>query len=117
MKQNTIVVIPARMASTRLPGKPLADIHGMPMIVHCWKRAIEANIGQVLVAAAEVEAPGAVAPGAVAIGAVAIGGVAIGGAPRLPGRAPGVDAPGHGDEDLLVQVRLQALERRARVPA
>jgi 3-deoxy-manno-octulosonate cytidylyltransferase (CMP-KDO synthetase) len=53
--QNTIVVIPARMASTRLPGKPLADIHGLPMIVHVWKRAIEANVGQVLVAAAEVE--------------------------------------------------------------
>jgi 3-deoxy-manno-octulosonate cytidylyltransferase (CMP-KDO synthetase) len=53
--QNTIVVIPARMASTRLPGKPLADIHGLPMIVHVWKRAVEANVGQVLVAAAEVE--------------------------------------------------------------
>ena len=53
--QNTIVVIPARMASTRLPGKPLADIHGLPMIVHVWKRAMEANVGQVLVAAAEVE--------------------------------------------------------------
>ena len=53
--QNTIVVIPARMASTRLPGKPLADIHGLPMIVHCWTRAVEANVGQVLVAAAEVE--------------------------------------------------------------
>ncbi len=53
--QNTIVVIPARMASTRLPGKPLADIQGLPMIVQCWKRAMEANIGQVLVAAAEVE--------------------------------------------------------------
>lgn len=53
--QNTIVVIPARMASTRLPGKPLADIHGLPMIVHCWKRAMEAKVGQVLVAAAEVE--------------------------------------------------------------
>jgi 3-deoxy-manno-octulosonate cytidylyltransferase (CMP-KDO synthetase) len=53
--RNTIVVIPARMASTRLPGKPLADIHGLPMIVHCWKRAMEANIGKVLVAAAEVE--------------------------------------------------------------
>ena len=51
--QNTIVVIPARMASSRLPGKPLADINGLPMIVHVWKRAIEANIGQVLVAAAE----------------------------------------------------------------
>jgi 3-deoxy-manno-octulosonate cytidylyltransferase (CMP-KDO synthetase) len=53
--QNTIIVIPARMASTRLPGKPLADIHGLPMIVHCWKRAVEANVGQVLVAAAELE--------------------------------------------------------------
>ncbi len=53
--QNTIVVIPARMASTRLPGKPLADINGLPMIVHCWKRAVEAGIGQVLVAAAENE--------------------------------------------------------------
>lgn len=53
--RNTIVLIPARMASTRLPGKPLADINGLPMIVQCWKRAMEANIGQVLVAAAEVE--------------------------------------------------------------
>ena len=51
--QNTIVVIPARMASTRLPGKPLADIHGIPMIVHVWQRAIQANVGQVIVAAAE----------------------------------------------------------------
>jgi 3-deoxy-manno-octulosonate cytidylyltransferase (CMP-KDO synthetase) len=41
------------MASTRLPGKPLADIHGSPMIVEVWKRAIAANIGHVLVAAAE----------------------------------------------------------------
>ena len=53
--ENTIVVIPARMSSSRLPGKPLADINGLPMIVHVWKRAIEANVGQVLVAAAEVK--------------------------------------------------------------
>jgi 3-deoxy-manno-octulosonate cytidylyltransferase (CMP-KDO synthetase) len=52
-KDNTIIVIPARMASTRLPGKPLADIHGVPMIVHVWRRAMEADIGHVLVAAAE----------------------------------------------------------------
>lgn len=52
---NTIVVIPARMASTRLPGKPLADIHGLPMIVHVWRRAVAANVGQVIVAAAENE--------------------------------------------------------------
>ncbi|MGQ0484010.1 MAG: 3-deoxy-manno-octulosonate cytidylyltransferase, partial [Hyphomicrobiales bacterium] len=52
---NTIVVIPARMASTRLPGKPLADIHGLPLIIHVWKRAVEAKVGEVLVAAAENE--------------------------------------------------------------
>lgn len=45
-----IVIIPARMASTRLPGKPLADIHGEAMIVHVWRRAVEAQIGTVVVA-------------------------------------------------------------------
>jgi 3-deoxy-manno-octulosonate cytidylyltransferase (CMP-KDO synthetase) len=52
--QNTIIVIPARMASTRLPGKPMADIHGLPMIVHVWRRAMESKVGQVLVAASEL---------------------------------------------------------------
>jgi 3-deoxy-manno-octulosonate cytidylyltransferase (CMP-KDO synthetase) len=52
---RTLVVIPARMAATRLPGKPLADIHGQPMIVHVWRRAMEALVGPVLVAAAEPE--------------------------------------------------------------
>src|SRR5215472_4954068 len=52
---NPLIVIPSRMASTRLPGKPLADIHGEPMIVHVWRRAIEADIGPVLVAAGEAE--------------------------------------------------------------
>ena len=47
---KTIVLIPARMASTRLPGKPLADIHGEPMIVHVWRRGMEAQIGEVVVA-------------------------------------------------------------------
>ena len=47
---KTIVLIPARMASTRLPGKPLADIHGEPMIVHVWRRGTEARIGDVVVA-------------------------------------------------------------------
>ena len=53
--ENTIVVIPARMASVRLPGKPMADICGLPMIVQVWKRAVEANVGKVLVAVAENE--------------------------------------------------------------
>jgi 3-deoxy-manno-octulosonate cytidylyltransferase (CMP-KDO synthetase) len=48
-----IILIPARMASTRLPGKPLADIAGEPMIVHVWRRACAANAGPVVVAAAE----------------------------------------------------------------
>ena len=51
---SPIIVIPARLASTRLPDKPLADIHGRPMIVHVWERAMAAGIGPVLVACAEV---------------------------------------------------------------
>ncbi len=53
-QQNTIVVIPARLAAKRLPGKPLADICGEPMIVHVWRRAVEAKIGHVLVAAGDL---------------------------------------------------------------
>lgn len=47
---STLVLIPARMASTRLPGKPLADIAGLPMIVQVAKRAQEAAIGRIVVA-------------------------------------------------------------------
>lgn len=50
---NPILLIPARMASTRLPGKPLAEIHGRPMILHVLDRAREAGIGPVAVSAAE----------------------------------------------------------------
>ncbi len=55
-----IVVIPSRLASTRLPGKPLADIHGKPMIVHVLERALAADLGPVLVACAEAEIAAAV---------------------------------------------------------
>jgi 3-deoxy-manno-octulosonate cytidylyltransferase (CMP-KDO synthetase) len=48
--QRTLVVIPARMQSTRLPNKPLANIHGVPMIVHVWRRAMAAETGRVVVA-------------------------------------------------------------------
>lgn len=48
---DPIVLVPARMGSSRLPGKPLAEIHGEPMIVHVWRRACEAGVGPVLVAA------------------------------------------------------------------
>jgi 3-deoxy-manno-octulosonate cytidylyltransferase (CMP-KDO synthetase) len=57
---SPIVIIPARMASTRLPGKPLADIAGLPMIVQVLKRATEAAIGPVVVACAEAEIKAAV---------------------------------------------------------
>ena len=50
-----LILIPARMASTRLPGKPLADICGAPMIVQVWRRAREAKAGRVAIAAAERE--------------------------------------------------------------
>jgi 3-deoxy-manno-octulosonate cytidylyltransferase (CMP-KDO synthetase) len=55
-----IVLIPARMASTRLPGKPLADIGGIPMIVRVWRQAVAAGLGPVFVAAAEPEIAAAV---------------------------------------------------------
>lgn len=51
--QNPIVLIPARMASTRLPNKPLAMIDGVPMIVRVWQCAVAADCGRVVVAAGD----------------------------------------------------------------
>ena len=47
---SCLIVIPARLKATRLPDKPLADIGGEPMIVHVWRRAVEADCGDVVVA-------------------------------------------------------------------
>jgi 3-deoxy-manno-octulosonate cytidylyltransferase (CMP-KDO synthetase) len=58
--QETLILIPARMHATRLPGKPLADIHGQPMIVHVWRRAMEAGLGRVVVATDSAEIMAAV---------------------------------------------------------
>jgi 3-deoxy-manno-octulosonate cytidylyltransferase (CMP-KDO synthetase) len=52
---NPIVMIPSRLASTRLPQKPLADIAGAPMIVHVWRRAVAAALGPVVVASGDRE--------------------------------------------------------------
>ena len=52
---NPIILIPARMAARRLPGKPLADIGGEPMIVRVWRQAMEADLGPVAVAAGDRE--------------------------------------------------------------
>lgn len=60
LPRNPLILIPARLASTRLPNKPLADIAGQPMIVQVWRRAVEADLGPVVVAAAEPEIVAAV---------------------------------------------------------
>lgn len=58
---SVLTVIPARLQATRLPRKPLADIHGEPMIVHVWRRAVEAEIGRVIVATDSPEIAAAMA--------------------------------------------------------
>ena len=47
---KSLILIPARMQASRLPGKPMADILGEPMIVHVWRRAVESTVGEVVVA-------------------------------------------------------------------
>jgi 3-deoxy-manno-octulosonate cytidylyltransferase (CMP-KDO synthetase) len=72
---STLVLIPARMAATRLPGKPLAMIGDEPMIVRVWRRAVAAKVGPVAVAAGDAEIVAAVE---------AVGGVAVLTDPGLP---------------------------------
>lgn len=55
MTQKTLIIIPARLQATRLPNKPLADIHGKPMIVHVWEKATAAQVGPVVIAAGDQE--------------------------------------------------------------
>ncbi|MEQ8389236.1 MAG: 3-deoxy-manno-octulosonate cytidylyltransferase [Alphaproteobacteria bacterium] len=93
---RAIVLIPARLASTRLPGKPLADIAGLPMIVHVWRRAVEAGVGPVVVAAAEAEIVEAV---------MAAGGQAV------------LTAPDHPSGSDRIYEALTVLDRHARYPA
>ena len=49
-QKNTAIFIPARLAATRLPNKPLELIDNQQMIIHVWKRAIESSLGKVVVA-------------------------------------------------------------------
>ena len=72
---GTIVLIPARLAATRLPDKPLAEIGGLPMIVQVWRRACEADVGPVVVACADA---------AIAAAVTAHGGEAVLTEPALP---------------------------------
>ena len=72
---NPIVLIPARMAAARLPGMPLADIGGVPMIVRVLNQALKAGIGPVAVAAGDAEIAEAIR---------AAGGIAVLTDPELP---------------------------------
>ena len=54
-QMHPIILIPSRLNSRRFPNKPLAEIHGEPMIVHVWRRAIEADLGPVVVACQDIE--------------------------------------------------------------
>ena len=100
--QNPIILIPARMASTRLPNKPLALICGVPMIVQVLNRAQEADCGRVVVAAAEQEIADAVADA---------GGEAILTDPDLPSGSDRIHAAlktidGDGAHDVIVNLSL-----------
>jgi len=55
LRMDSLLVIPSRLAATRLPNKPLADICGKPMIVRVWEKATQANIGPVIVACGDQE--------------------------------------------------------------
>ena len=75
LPRNPVVVVPARLAATRLANKPLADIAGEPMIVHVWRRAIESGVGRVVVACGDAAIADAVA---------GVGGEAVMTDPDLP---------------------------------
>lgn len=108
---NPILLIPARMASTRLPGKPLADIAGRPMIVRVWERAMAAGLGPVAVAAGEPEIVAAIQ---------AAGGVAVLTDPDLPSGSDRIfaalkalDPDGRHDVVINLQGDLPALDAAA----
>ena len=75
MSEDTLIVIPARVGSTRLPGKMIADINGDPLIVRTYKSAVSANVGPVIVACDGLEIADAIE---------AVGGEAIITDPELP---------------------------------
>jgi len=98
---NPLIIIPSRLASTRLPQKPLADIHGLPMIVHVYNRAIEANVGPVIVAAGDPE---------IAEVIESHGGIAILTDPDLPSGTDRIKAAmdvydSEGKHDIIVNVQ------------
>lgn len=108
---DPVILIPARMASTRLPGKPLADICGTPMIVHVWRRAMEAGLGPVVVATDTAEVARAVEKA---------GGIAVmtrvdhpSGSDRIFEAVEHFDPEGHHDIIVNVQGDLPTIDPRA----
>lgn len=108
---DPVILIPARMASTRLPGKPLADICGEPMIVHVWRRAKEAGLGPVVVATDTAE---------VATAVEKAGGIAVmtradhpSGSDRIFEAVENFDPEGHHDIIVNVQGDLPTIDPRA----
>jgi 3-deoxy-manno-octulosonate cytidylyltransferase (CMP-KDO synthetase) len=96
-----LVVIPARLAATRLPNKPLAMIGDAPMIVHVWRRAVQAGAGPVIVAAGDPEIADAIK---------AAGGEAVLTDPALPSGSDRVHAAAEiydpqGKFDVVVNVQ------------
>jgi len=98
---NPLTLIPARMAASRLPGKPLALIAGEPMILQVWRRAVAANLGPVAVAAADAEIVAVVR---------AAGGVAVLTNPDLPSGsdrslAALKELDPHGAHDMVINLQ------------
>lgn len=104
---NPIILIPSRLASTRLPRKPLADLNGEPMIVAVWRRAMEADIAPVVVATDTPDIVDAIS---------AVGGTAVMTAAQHPSGSDRIfealtrfDPDGHHDVVLNVQGDLPLL--------
>jgi 3-deoxy-manno-octulosonate cytidylyltransferase (CMP-KDO synthetase) len=106
--KNPITLIPARLASTRLPDKPLADIAGKPMIVRVWERAVAANIGRVVVAAEDA----AICDAVIAEGgeAVLTGSHHQSGSDRIAEALAGIDPDARHDAVINVQGDLPTLD-------
>jgi 3-deoxy-manno-octulosonate cytidylyltransferase (CMP-KDO synthetase) len=100
---HIITLIPSRLASTRFPNKPLADIHGKPMIVRAYEQALLAKVGEVYVASGDVEINAAVE---------AHGGKAILTDPALPSGSDRIwaatqalMAQGHPQPDVIINAQ------------
>lgn len=110
-RSNPIVLIPARMASTRLPGKPLADIAGLPMIVQVLHRAREADVGRVVVATDSTEILNVVETHGGE--AVMTGADHVSGSDRIWEALKNVDPDGAHDVIINVQGDLPTIEKAA----